>query len=113
MKKMLDKYVKAWYNIITKRRENKKMSEIKEYILTEEEQKACINLIKEMRKEKEKVFTFNFKGSIKIKAENLEKADDFFWDWVGDVEDMSYCRCDESRIITDFPIFEEDSIEKE
>lgn len=87
------------------------MEKIKEYLLTEEEQEACINLIKEMRKEKEKVFTFNFKGSIKIKAENLEKADDFFWDWVGDVGDMSYC--DESRIIADFPIFKEDSVEKE
>ena len=89
------------------------MEKIEEYILTEEEQKACINLIKEMRKEKEKVFTFNFKGSVKIKAKNLEKADAFFEDWVEEIDDISYCRYDESTIIPDFPIFEKNSIEEE
>lgn len=88
------------------------MAEIKDYILTEEEQKACIDLIKSMR-EKEKVFTFNFTGSVKIKAKNLEGADDFFRDWVEEIDEISYCRYDESRIIPDFPIFEKESIEQE
>ena len=86
------------------------MEKIKEYILTEEEQKACIDLVKSMR-EKEKVFTFNFKGSIKIKAKNLEEADDCFCDWIGDVGDMSYCE-GSSKIIMDYPIFEKDGIEQ-
>lgn len=86
------------------------MTEIKDYILTEEEQKACIDLVKSMR-EREKVFIFNFTGSVKIKAENLEKADDFFWDWVGDLQDTSLF--DWSEIITDCPLFGKDCIEQE
>lgn len=89
------------------------MAEIKGYLLTEEEQKACIDLIKSMREEKEKIFTFNFTGSIKIKAKNLEAADDFFRDWLEEVDEISYCRYDESRFIPDFPIFEKESIEQE
>ena len=88
------------------------MKEIKDYILTEEEQKACIDLVKSMR-EKEKVFTFNFTGSVKIKAKNLEEADVFFRDWLEEIDDISYCRYNESSIITDFPIFETESIEQE
>lgn len=88
------------------------MAEIKGYILTEEEQKACIDLVKSMR-EKEKVFIFHFTGSVKIKAENLKQANDFFGDWVEDIEDMSYYRYNKSTVITDFPIFEKHGIEKE
>lgn len=85
------------------------MEEIKGYLLTEEEQEACINLIKEMRKTKD--FTLNFTGSVNIRAKNLHEANEIFWDWVGDLKDKSFYDWHGSIIGT--PFFEKECIEEE
>lgn len=85
------------------------MAEIKGYILTEEEQKACINLVKKMRKEKD--FILNFTGTVKIKAKNLNEANEIFWNWVGDLQEKSFY--DWNETITGIPLFEKECIEEE
>lgn len=80
------------------------MEKITEYILTKEEQKACINLIKEMRKTKD--FTFSFNGSVNIRAKNLNEANEIFWNWIEDLQAKSFHDWDGSIIGT--PFFEKD-----
>lgn len=52
------------------------MAEIKGYLLTEEEEKACANLVKKMREKR--IYTINFLGCVKIKAKNSEEAKNIF-----------------------------------
>ena len=48
------------------------MSEIKGYLLTNEEEKACVTLIKKMREKK--VFAIDFSGCVRVKANTVEEA---------------------------------------
>ena len=65
------------------------MSEIKGYLLTAEEEKACVTLVKKMRERK--VFVIDFSGCVRIKAKTCEEANNIFWEWVGgDLQDKSH-----------------------
>ena len=90
------------------------MSEIKGYLLTLEEEKACVALVKKMRERK--VFAVDFSGTVKIKARTSEEASNIFWNWIGDLQDKSLV--DWSEVVTQSPYFEyqgveEDSVEEE
>lgn len=85
------------------------MAEIEGYLLTEEEVKACLDLVKEMKKRK--VFTIDFSGCVRIKARTPEEAKDLFWEWVGDLQDKSLA--DWSGIVTQSPYFDSEGMEEE
>ena len=85
------------------------MSEIKGYLLTKEEEKACITLIKKMREKK--VFAIDFSGCVRVKAKTPEEASNLFWEWVGDLQDKSLD--DWSGVVTQSPYFENNGIEEE
>ena len=85
------------------------MAEIKGYFLTEEEERACINLVKKLREKK--VFEIDFSGCVRVKAKNHEEASDIFWEWVGDLEDKSLA--DWSGTVTQTPYFEYNGAEEE
>ena len=85
------------------------MAEINGYLLTDEEEEACVNLVKKMRKKT--IFTINFTGSIKIRAKNLDEATEIFWNWVGNIQDQSLS--DWSGMVTQSPYFDYDEIEEE
>ena len=85
------------------------MAEIKGYLLTEEEEKACANLVKKMREKK--VYAIDFLGCVRIKAKNEEEAKNIFWNWVGDLQDKSLS--DWFEIVTQTPYFEYDGIKQE
>ena len=86
------------------------MAEIKGYLLTEEEEKACANLIKKMREKR--VYTIDFLGCVHIKARTEEEAKNIFWNWVGDLQDKSLADWSE-EIVIQSPYFEYDGIEEE
>lgn len=94
---------------LSKERKEKEMTEIKGYLLTEEEEKACANLVKKMREKK--VFAVDFLGCVRIKAKTDEEAKNIFWNWVGDLQDKSLT--DWSGTVTQSPYFEYDGIEEE
>lgn len=85
------------------------MAEINGYLLTEEETKACVDLVKKLRKEK--TFAINFSGCVQVKAKTSEEARDIFWNWVGDLQDKSLA--DWSGIVTQSPYFENEGVEEE
>ena len=85
------------------------MSEIKGYLLTTEEEKACINLVKKLRERK--VFAVDFSGCVRIKAKTYEEATNIFWEWVGALQDKSLV--DWSGVVTQPPYFENEGIEEE
>ena len=85
------------------------MAEIKGYHLTEEETKACIDLVKRLRERK--VFAIDFTGCVRVRAKTLEEANDIFWEWVGDLQDKSLA--DWSGVVTQSPYFENDGVEEE
>ena len=85
------------------------MAEIKGYLLTEEEEKACANLVKKMREKK--VYAIDFLGCVRIKAKNEEEAKNIFWNWVGDLQDKSLS--DWFKIVTQTPYFKYDGIKQE
>lgn len=85
------------------------MAEIKGYLLTKEEEKACVNLVKKMREKK--VFAIDFSGCVRVKAKNREEANDIFWEWVGDLQDKSLA--DWTGIVTQSPYFDNEGIEEE
>lgn len=84
------------------------MSEIKGYLLTEEEEKACAALVKKMRGET--AFTIDFSGYIRIKAKTREEAYNIFWEWVGDLQDKTLADWDK---VATLPYFEYDGVEEE
>lgn len=84
------------------------MSEIKGYLLTEEEEKECVTLVKKMRQKK--VFIIDFSGCVKIKARTREEANNLFWEWVGDLQDETLA--DWSGVVASH-FFEDDGIEEE
>ena len=64
------------------------MTEIKGYLLTEKEEKACLDLVKKLREQR--FFIVDFSGCVKIKAKTQEEASNIFWKWVGgDLQDKS------------------------
>lgn len=85
------------------------MVEIKGYLLTKEEEEACVNLVKEMRKKR--TFAVDFLGCVRVKARTKEEAKDIFWNWVGDLQDKSLA--DWSGTVTESPYFEYDGAEEE
>ena len=85
------------------------MAEINGYLLTAEEEKACVNLVKKMRKKR--VFAIDFSGYIRVKATTHEEASDIFWKWVGDLQDKSLA--DWSGVVTQLPYFENEGVEEE
>lgn len=91
------------------------MSEIKGYLLTEEEEEACADLVKKLAKAKEerekKVFAIDFSGRVRVKAKTKEEARDIFWEWAGDLQDKSFV--DWFGTVTQSPYFEYDGIEEE
>ena len=85
------------------------MSEIKGYLLTEEEEKACANLVKKLRERK--IFAIDFSGCVRVKAKTPEEASDIFWAWVGDLQDKSLA--DWFEVVTQSPYFENEGVEEE
>lgn len=57
------------------------MAEIKGYLLTKEEEKACVDLVKKLREKR--VFAIDFSGCVRVKAKTPEEASNIFWKWVG------------------------------
>lgn len=85
------------------------MAEINGYLLTKEEEKACVDLVKKLRERK--IFAVDFSGCVRIKAKTSEEAHDIFWEWVGDLQDKSLA--DWSGVVTQSPYFEYDGAEEE
>lgn len=85
------------------------MAEIEGYLLTKEEEKACVDLVKKMRERK--VFAIDFSGCVRIKAKTHEEASNIFWNWVGDLQDKSLV--DWYGVVTQSPYFENEGIEEE
>ena len=82
------------------------MSEIKGYLLTEEEQEACLALVKKMREKK--IYAVDFSGCVVIKARTPSEASDIFWNWVGDLQDKS--SADWHGVVTQSPYFEKENV---
>lgn len=85
------------------------MAEIKGYLLTTEEEKACVELVKKMREKK--VFVIDFSGCVSIQAKTRHEATEIFWNWVGDIQDNSFV--DYSGVIMQYPYFEKEGTKEE
>lgn len=85
------------------------MTELKGYLLTEEEEKACETLVKELRKRK--TFAVDFSGYIRVKAKTRAEANDLFWEWVEDIQNKT--SADWSAVVTQTPCFEGECAEEE
>ena len=85
------------------------MAEIKGYLLTKEEEEACVTFVKKLRERK--IFSIGFSGCVRIKAKTFEEANDIFWEWVGDLQDKSLA--DWYGVVTQSPYFDKDSVEEE
>jgi hypothetical protein len=85
------------------------MSEIQGYLLTKEEEKACMALIKKMREKR--VYAFDFSGCVRIKAKTDEEAKNLFWEWVGDMQDKTLA--DWNGVVVQSPYFENEGDEEE
>ena len=85
------------------------MAEINGYLLTKEEEKACVDLVKKLRERK--TFAIDFSGCVRIKAKTSEEANDIFWEWVGDLQDKGLT--DWSGVVTELPYFEKEGVEEE
>lgn len=77
------------------------MAELNGYLLTKEEEKVCAELVKKLRERKS--YSLDFTGDILIKAKNEDEAVDIFWNWVGEIQDMT---CDKFSEIISLPYFE-------
>ena len=86
-----------------------KVTELKGYLLTEEEANACVDLVKKLREKK--VFAIDFSGCVRIKARTHEEAINIFWEWVGDLQDKT--RADWYNVVTQSPYFENEGVEEE
>ena len=78
------------------------MSEIKGYLLTEEEEKECVALVNKLRERK--VYTIDFSGCVRIRAKDDGEAYDLFWSWVGDLQDKSLT--DWKGVVAQTPYFD-------
>ena len=77
------------------------MTELNGYLLTKEEEKACVKLVQKLREKK--TYSLDFTGDILIKAKTENEAIDIFWNWVGEIQDMT---CDRFSKILSLPYFE-------
>ena len=77
------------------------MAELNGYLLTKEEEKACAELVKKLRKRK--TYSLDFTGDILIRAKNKDEAVDIFWNWISEIQDLT---CDKFSKITSLPYFE-------
>lgn len=84
------------------------MAELNGYLLTREEEKACVDLIEKLRERK--TFAIDFQGYIYVKARTHEEAADIFDSWVESVQEKSYT--DWPGVI-ESPYFENEGIEEE
>lgn len=85
------------------------MTEIKGLLLSKEEEKACLDLVKELRKRK--TYTIDYSGHVQVKAKTLQEANDIFWDWIIGMQNKT---CDDwSGIISKTPVFENEGVEEE
>lgn len=85
------------------------MAEIKGYLLTKEEEKACLDLIKKLRSKR--TFAINFSGCVRVKAKTPQEANDIFWLWVRAMQDET--SIDWDTVITQSPYFEREDVEEE
>lgn len=85
------------------------MAEIKGYLLTAEEEKACTDLVKKMRERK--TLAVSFSGCIRVKANNDREAIDIFWKWVEDLQYRSFEKW--PGVITWSPYFEYEGIQED
>ena len=85
------------------------MTEIKGLLLSTEEEKACLDLVKELRKRK--TYVINFLGDVPIKATTLQEANDLFWQWVESMQDKT--SDDWTGIVSQSPSFQNDGIKEE
>lgn len=85
------------------------MAEIKGYLLTKEEEKACLDLVKELRKRQ--TYVINFSGDFRVKAKTPQEANDLFWQWVDSVQVQT--SDDWSGVVTQTPFFENEGVEEE
>lgn len=85
------------------------MAKINGYLLTKEEEKACVDLVKKLRERK--TFAIDFSGYVRIKAKTSEEANDIFWEWVGDLQDKSLV--DWYGVVTELPYFQKEGAEEE
>ena len=63
------------------------MAELNGYTLTKEEEKACLNLIKKMRKQR--AYELGFTGDVAFKTKNEDEACELFWEWVESVNELT------------------------
>ena len=63
------------------------MAELNGYLLTKEEENACLKLIKKMRKKR--VYELGFTGDISLKAKNEEEVYELFWEWADSVKELT------------------------
>ena len=77
------------------------MAELNGYTLTKEEEKACVELVKKLRKRK--TYSLDFTGDILIRAKNKDEAVDIFWNWISEIQDLT---CDKFSKIASLPYFE-------
>lgn len=63
------------------------MAELNGYLLTKEEEQACLDLLKKMRTRTP--FDADFTGEVKIRARSEEEATLTFWEWVSAIQDMT------------------------
>ena len=85
------------------------MAEIKGYLLTAEEEKACLDLVRELRKRK--TYAIDFSGYVKVKAKTPQEANDIFWQWVEDMEIKT--KDDWAGIVPQSPFFQNEGVEEE
>lgn len=55
-------------------------------------------------------FAVDFEGYIKVEAKSNEEAENIFWEWVGDMQDMTLT--DWRKVIIKTPYFESDGSEE-
>lgn len=84
------------------------MAELNGYLLSTEEEKACLDLVKELRKRT--TFAVDFSGYVKIKAKTRQEANNIFWQWVESMQDTT---SDDWFGIVSRPLFEKDGVEEE
>ncbi len=63
------------------------MAELNGYTLTKEEEKACVKLIKKMRKKT--AYELGFTGTVTFKAKNEEEINELFWEWEEKVKEIT------------------------
>ena len=84
------------------------MTEINGYLLTKEEEKACLDLVKKLRERK--TYVIDFSGYVQVKAKTPQEANHLFWKWVEEMQDKT--AGDWSGIIPQYPWFQNDGVEE-